>query len=197
MSQPAEMPGELPEEIIAPAEQSPEAIARALQSVIEAKDAEIAALKDQSLRALAEVENIRRRAEREQADTSKYAVSKFAGDLVSVLENLMRATSSITEEQRESSPVFKNLAVGVEMTQQELLSIFEKYGIRRIDPLGQKFDHQLHQAVAQIASADAESGTVVQVLQAGYVIHDRLLRPAMVGVATNATPGDALVDEKA
>ena len=197
MSQPAEMPEELPEEIIAPAEQSPEAIARALQSVIEAKDAEIAALKDQSLRALAEVENIRRRAEREQADTSKYAVSKFAGDLVSVLENLMRATSSITEEQRESSPVFKNLAVGVEMTQQELLSIFEKYGIRRIDPLGQKFDHQLHQAVAQIASADAESGTVVQVLQAGYVIHDRLLRPAMVGVATNATPGDALVDEKA
>jgi molecular chaperone GrpE len=197
MSQPAEMPEELPEEIIAPAEQSPEAIARALQSVIEAKDAEIAALKDQSLRALAEVENIRRRAEREQADTSKYAVSKFAGDLVSVLENLMRATSSITEEQRESSPVFKNLAVGVEMTQQELLSIFEKYGIRRIDPLGQKFDHQLHQAVAQIASADAETGTVVQVLQAGYVIHDRLLRPAMVGVATNATPGDALVDEKA
>ena len=197
MSQPAEMPEELPEEIIAPAEQSPEAIARALQSVIEAKDAEIAALKDQSLRALAEVENIRRRAEREQADTSKYAVSKFAGDLVSVLENLMRATSSITEEQRESSPVFKNLALGVEMTQQELLSTFEKYGIRRIDPLGQKFDHQLHQAVAQIASADAESGTVVQVLQAGYVIHDRLLRPAMVGVATNATPGDALVDEKA
>ena len=197
MSQPAEMPEELPEEIITPAEQSPEAIARALQSVIEAKDAEIAALKDQSLRALAEVENIRRRAEREQADTSKYAVSKFAGDLVSVLENLMRATSSITEEQRESSPVFKNLAVGVEMTQQELLSIFEKYGIRRIDPLGQKFDHQLHQAVAQIASADAEAGTVVQVLQAGYVIHDRLLRPAMVGVATSATPGDALVDEKA
>jgi molecular chaperone GrpE len=197
MSQPAEMPEELPEEIVATAEQSPEAIARALQSVIEAKDAEIAALKDQSLRALAEVENIRRRAEREQADTSKYAVSKFAGDLVSVLENLMRATSSITEEQRESSPVFKNLAVGVEMTQQELLSIFEKYGIRRIDPLGQKFDHQLHQAVAQTASADAETGTVVQVLQAGYVIHDRLLRPAMVGVATSATPGDALVDEKA
>jgi molecular chaperone GrpE len=197
MSQPAEMPDDLPEETTPPAEASPEAIARALQSIIEEKDAEIAALKDQSLRALAEVENIRRRSEREQADTAKYAVSKFAGDLVSVLENLMRATSSITDEQRESSPLFKNLAVGVEMTLKELLTSFEKYGIKRIDPLGQKFDHQLHQAVAQIESPDAEAGTVVQVLQAGYVIHDRLLRPAMVGVAASASPDAPQLDTQA
>lgn len=188
MNQPAEMPEELPEEIAADeaADASPEAIARALHSVIEAKDAEIATLKDQSLRALAEVENIRRRAEREQADTAKYATSKFAGDLVGVLENLQRALDYVSDEQKEASPMLKNLAIGVEMTLKELLGAFEKHGIKRIDPLGQKFDHQFHQAVAQINTPDAEEGTIVQVLQAGYVIHDRLLRPAMVGVATRA-----------
>jgi molecular chaperone GrpE len=197
--QPAEFIEPLPEDDALPEENNsaePEAIARALQAVIEQKDAEIAALKDQSLRALAEVENIRRRAERETADTAKYAVSKFAGDLVSVLENLMRATSSITDAQKETSPLFKNLAIGVEMTMQELLASFEKYGIRRIDPIGQKFDHQLHQAVTQIENSEAEAGTVVQVMQAGYIIHDRLLRPAMVGVATSNSSSN-LVDTQA
>jgi molecular chaperone GrpE len=84
---------------------------------------------------------------------------------------------------RESNPAVKNLAVGVEMTLNELLGVFNRNGIQRIDPMGQKFDHNYHQAVAQIDSPDAEPGTVVQVLQAGYTIHDRLLRPAMVGVA--------------
>jgi molecular chaperone GrpE len=161
----------------------PEAIARALQAVIEEKDAEIAALKDQALRALAETENTRRRGERELQDMSKYAVTGFARDLVSVLENLQRAIDSIPADMKESQPAVKNLAVGVEMTLSELLGIFNRQGIQRIDPMGQKFDHNLHQAVAQIDTPDAEAGTVVQVLQAGYVIHDRLLRPAMVGVA--------------
>ncbi len=164
-------------------EASPEAIARALQAVIEEKEAEIAALKDQALRALAETENTRRRGERELQDMSKYAVTGFARDLVSVLENLQRALDSIPADMKEAQPAVANLAVGVEMTLKELLAAFNKQGIQRLDPMGQKFDHNFHQAVAQIDVPDAEAGTVVQVLQAGYVIHDRLLRPAMVGVA--------------
>lgn len=160
-----------------------QAVARALRSVIEEKDVEIAALKDQALRALAEVENTRRRGERELSDMSRYAVTGFARDLVSVLENLQRAVDSIPAELKESQPAAATLAVGVEMTLKELLTVFARQGIERIDPMGQKFDHNLHQAIAQVETPDAPAGTVVQVLQAGYKIHDRLLRPAMVGVA--------------
>ncbi|MFN7612315.1 MAG: nucleotide exchange factor GrpE [Alphaproteobacteria bacterium] len=174
--------GDLPENQDA----SPEAVARALTAVIDAKDKELAALKDQALRALAEAENTRRRAERDQQDTAKYAVSRFAGDLVSVLENLQRATASIPESMRVENSAVANLAVGVEMTLKELLGAFEKHGIRRLDPKGQKFDHQLHQAVAQMPDAQVEPGTILQVIEAGYTIHDRLLRPAMVVVATRA-----------
>lgn len=162
---------------------APEALARALQALLEDKETELAAMKDQALRALAEAENTRRRSERELADMSKYAVTGFARDLVGVLENLQRALDSIPDALRESQPAVANLAVGVEMTLKELLGVFAKQGIQRIDPMGEKFDHNVHQAVAQIESPGAEAGTVVQVLQAGYLIHDRLLRPAMVGVA--------------
>lgn len=162
---------------------SPEAAVRALQVLLDEKDKEIAALKDQALRALAEVENNRRRTERELGDMSKYAVTGFARDLVSVIENLQRAVESIPAELKQAQPAVANLSMGVEMTLKELLGVFERHGIKRIDPLGQKFDHNYHQAVAQIDAPDAEPGTVVQVLQAGYIIHDRLLRPAMVGVA--------------
>lgn len=172
----------LPEEQL-PANDDAEAAIAALQELATQKDAEIAAMKDQALRALAEAENTRRRAERDVQETSKYAVTGFARDLVSVLENLQRAVESIPPQVRAEQPAVANLAVGVEMTLKELLTAFEKQGIKRIDPLGQKFDHNFHQAVAQMVSPDAEEGTVVQVLQAGYTIHDRLLRPAMVGVA--------------
>jgi len=166
------------------AEAGPEAMARALQALLDQKESELAAMKDQALRALAEAENTRRRAEREVADSAKYAVSSFARDLVNVLENLQRATDAISPELRASQPAVASLATGVEMTLQELLQVFERHGIKRINPVGEKFDHNLHQAVAQVESADAEAGTVVQVLAAGYSIHDRLLRPAMVSVAT-------------
>lgn len=183
MAEPVENTPEHPE----PAnDTSAEAIARALQAVIEQKDAELAALKDQALRALAETENTRRRGERELADMSKYAVTGFARDLVSVLENLQRAVDSIPVEMKEKEQAVANLAIGVEMTLKELLGVFNRQGIERIDPMGQKFDHNFHQAIAQIDTPDAEAGTVVQVLQAGYKIHDRLLRPAMVGVAAGA-----------
>lgn len=183
MSEPAhDMPensDDLPE-----AEASPEAMARALQAMLEEKERELAGMKDQALRALADAENTRRRSERELADMNKYAVTNFARDLVNVLENLQRATDAIPAELKQNNPAVGNLAMGVDMTLKELVSVFERHGIKRIDPLGQKFDHNYHQAVAQIESAEAEAGTVVQVLQAGYTIHDRLLRPAMVGVAT-------------
>lgn len=170
--------------------QSAEAIAGALQAVIAEKDAEIENLKDQSLRALAEVENIRRRSEREKQDASKFGAGKLAGDLVSVVENLYRAVDSITEEHKESSPIFKNLAMGVEMTLKELLGTMDKHGIKRIDPMGQPFNHEQHQALTQIEDAEAPEGTVLQVMQACYMLHDRLLSPAMVGVAKKPA-GDA------
>lgn len=181
-----EVPYEAPETIVEDTA-SPEAIARALQALLEEKEKELATLKDQALRALAEAENTRRRSERELADMSKYAVTGFARDLVGVLENLQRALDSIPEALMAEQPAVQNLYTGVEMTLKELVSVFSRQGIQRIDPLGEKFDHNLHQAVAQIESADAPVGTVVQVLQAGYTIHDRLLRPAMVGVASSSS----------
>lgn len=185
---------ELPEGEEAAAEAAPEAMARALQALLDEKEKELAAMKDQALRALAETENTRRRSERELADMSKYAVTNFAKDLVNVLENLQRATDAIPAELRTAQPAVASLATGVEMTLKELLTTFERYGIVRIDPMGQKFNHNYHQAVAQIDSPGAEAGTVVQVLQAGYSIHDRLLRPAMVAVASGT---GAAVDTKA
>jgi molecular chaperone GrpE len=161
-------------------ELSPE---QALLAQIEQLKSENAALKDQALRALAEAENIRKRAQREVEDSSKYAVTGFARDLVGVIENLGRASQSIPEDARASNEMLKNLGNGVDMVMRELLGIFERNGIRRIDPMGEKFDHNFHQAVMQVEKPDVASGTVVQVLQAGYVIHDRLLKPAMVGVA--------------
>lgn len=190
-----EMPAAGDEQGAAP-EAGPEAMARALQAMLDAKEKELAAAKDQALRALAEVENTRRRAERELADMNKYAVSGFARELVNVLENLQRATDAIPDELKTAQPAVGNLAKGVDMTLAEMLQIFERHGIKRIDPLGQKFDHNYHQAVAQIERGDAEPGTVVEVLQAGYSIHDRLLRPAMVGVAAAGSPA-AAVDTKA
>ena len=144
---------------------------------------EVAKLKDAYLRAMAETENVRTRAKRDADDTAKYATTKFARDMVNIVENLGRASGSITAEARAGSDVLKQVGEGLDMTMQELLGIFERHGVKRIDPLGEKFNHNYHQAVAQIPSADATPGTVMQVLQAGYVLHDRLLRPAMVNVA--------------
>jgi molecular chaperone GrpE len=176
------------------ADVAPEAMIRALQAMLNEKDTELATMKDQALRALAEAENTRRRSEREMADMAKYAVTGFAKDLVNVVENLQRAVESIPVELKETQPAVASLATGVDMTMRELLAIFERQGIKRLDPMGQKFDHNFHQAVAQIDTPDAAAGTVVQVLQAGYVIHDRLLRPAMVGVASGSA---ASVDTQA
>lgn len=146
-------------------------------------EAEVAKFRDQWMRAAAETENVRKRAQRDQEDTARYATSSFARDMINVAENLKRALETIPPEARKEEGLLKTVAEGIDLTQRELLSVFEKYGIKRIDPEGQKFDHNLHQAVVQIERADVAPGTVVQVVQAGYVQHDRLLRPAMVAVA--------------
>ncbi len=154
------------------------------------KDVEIARLteevskyKDQWVRAAAETENIRKRTQRELEENNRYAVTNFARDMVEVLENLNRASSSIPPEKREGNDLLKTLGEGVDFTLQDLLNIFQRYGIKRIDPQNQKFDHNFHQAVVQVERADIPAGQVVQVVQAGYIIHDRLLRPAMVAVS--------------
>lgn len=155
---------------------------------IEALTQEVSQMRDQWLRAVAETENVRKRAERDREETSKYAITSFARDMVSILETLKRASESISPEARAGNELLKTIGEGVDLTLQELLSTFERYQIKRIDPMGQKFDHNFHQAVVQVERDDVPPGTVIQVVQAGYVIHDRLLRPAMVAVSKQGEP---------
>ncbi len=148
-----------------------------------APEEDAADLKDKLLRALADLENTRRRAAREVADTRKYAASGLAKDLLNVSDNLCRALETVTEEMREGDAGVKNLVLGIEMVEKEMLSAFERQGITRLDPLGEPFDHNFHQAMYEKEDTGYPAGTVAEVMQAGYVIHDRLLRPAMVAVS--------------
>ncbi|HLZ65640.1 MAG TPA: nucleotide exchange factor GrpE [Aliidongia sp.] len=159
-------------------------------------EAEVAKYKDQALRALAEQENVRRRAQRDREDALKFATSNFAKDLVTVADNLRRAIDSVPEAQAAKDELLKGLLSGVSATERELLAAFEKHGIRKLDPLGEKFDHNFHQAIFELENTGKPAGTVVQVLQAGYTLHDRLLREAMVGVAKGAVAEAVASEEK-
>lgn len=144
-------------------------------------------LKDQLLRTFAEMDNLRKRMEREKAEATLYAASNFARDILSVSDNMERALATAEADHlKEATEPVKNLVAGVEMTNRELLNVFERHGITRIDPMGEKFDPHYHQAVFQVPTNDAAPGTVMQVMQAGFKIGERVLRPAMVGVATAA-----------
>lgn len=170
------------------------------ESIIEALQAEVLKVKDQWLRSVAELENVRKRAERDQAETRKYAVTEFARDLAGVSENMYRALDSMTPEvlESEDNKVLNTLHAGVEMTRSELLRVFEKHGITRIIPArGDVFDHNLHQAVSQMEDAELEAGKVVQVIQSGYSIQDRLLQPAMVVVSKSGGGAPPKVDTTA
>ena len=159
-----------------------------------AVEAELAEHKDRLLRALAETENTRRRAQREREDATKYAITGFAKDLLSAADNLRRALDSLPEAEVADQRT-RNLLAGVAATERELLSVFERHGLRRIDPQGERFDHNFHQAIFEAERADQPAGTIVEVLQPGYVLHDRLLRPAMVGVSKQpAKPADDRVN---
>ena len=129
------------------------------------------------------MENLRRRAQREVEDAGKYAVTKFARDVLAVSDNLERAAQAVPPEKRGGDPLVDQLAQGVDMTLSSFRQTLETHGIRRVDPLGERFDSKLHQAMMEVEDRTKPAGTVVQVLQTGYVIADRLLRPAMVAVS--------------
>lgn len=151
---------------------------------VETLMAENAELKDRALRTMAEMENLRRRTEKEIKDARQYAVTGFARDLLSVSDNLRRALDSLPEEARQSADAgLAALIEGVEMTERDLLNQLDKNGVKKLEPEGQKFDPNFHQAMFEVPNTEVPNNTVVQVVQAGYQIGDRVLRPAMVGVS--------------
>lgn len=157
---------------------------------------ETADLKDRLLRTMADMENLRKRAERERAEATLYAATNFARDLLSVADGLDHALQSIPEEGRDTlDEATRNLLAGIEVTHKEFLNVFSRHGIARIEPMGGKFDPHFHQAMFEVPDASSPPGTVVQVMQAGYTIGERCLRPALVGVAkappAASGPGEA------
>jgi molecular chaperone GrpE len=145
---------------------------------------EAADLRDRLLRTLAEMENLRRRTEREISDTRQYGIASFARDLLGVADNMDRALNTLSDDFRDQAdPVIKSHIEGVEITERELHKVMEKHGVKKFDPQGQKFDPNLHQAMLEVPDPNVPAGTVVQVMAPGYMIADRVLRPAMVGVA--------------
>lgn len=153
-------------------------------------EAEIADLKDKLLRTLAEMENLRRRSQKDREDALKYASANFARDMLSVADNLRRAIESIPEDGDPDGAALVGFIEGIALTEKDLLSALERHKIKKIEPMGEKFDPQFHEALFEIPTNDAPSGTVMQVIETGYVIHDRLLRPAKVGIA-KAGPADS------
>lgn len=150
-------------------------------AVLEAEKAE---LKDKMLRLMADMENLRRRTEREIADARAYGVTNFARDMLNVADNVRRAIESVPDDARQAAEgAFKGLIEGIDLTERDLLNTLERHGVKKLDPQGQKFDPNLHQAMFEVPNPDVPTGTVVQVVQSGYVIGDRVLRPALVGVA--------------
>lgn len=148
---------------------------------------EAAEYKDKLLRTLAEMENLRRRTEREVADARAYSIRKFAGDVLAVADNMHRALETIDATVRASADgKIKALIEGVELTERELLNTLEKNGVRKFSPQGEKFDPNVHQAMFEMPTADVPAGHVAQVMQAGYMIGERVLRPALVGVSKGA-----------
>ncbi|MEM7168649.1 MAG: nucleotide exchange factor GrpE [Pseudomonadota bacterium] len=152
---------------------------------------EVASLKDQLLRAVAETENVRSRARREREDGIKYAGVPLIKDLLSVADNLERAMSSVPLESLEGDEALKNLVTGVEMTARELQTVFERHKIEVIDPVGHSFDPHSHEALFEVPDPSQAPGKVVQVVQVGYRLHDRLLRPARVGISKAVDAGTA------
>ena len=159
------------------------------EDLIEKLNEEISGLKDQRLRAIAELENFRKRAEKDQSDALKYGISNFAKEIVNIRDNIERAQSSISEEAKNNEAI-KSVIEGIDLIAQSVVSTFEKIGIKKIESLNEKFDHNLHQAMMEIENDDLEPGTIVQELIPGYTLHDRLLRPAMVGVSKKTKKND-------
>ncbi|MGV1896097.1 nucleotide exchange factor GrpE [Agrobacterium vitis] len=157
-----------------------------------ALQAENAELRDRFLRLAAEMDNLRRRTERDVKDAKSYAVTAFARDMLAVSDNLRRAIDAVPDEAKEEAQAgLTALIEGVEMTERAMLSTLERHGVRKIEPEGQKFDPNFHQAMFEIPNPQVPNNTVVQVVQPGYTIGDRVLRPAMVGVAKGGPKAEA------
>jgi len=157
-------------------------------------ESEVAVLKDQLLRALAEIENIRRRSARERDDAVKFAAVPLVKDIIGVADNLRRALSSVPADAGEGNEQLKTLLDGVEMTEKDLQSVFARHGIERIEPMGERLDPHFHEALFEVPDASVPAGTVVQVLQAGYRLRERLIRPAQVGIAKGGPSAAASPD---
>ncbi len=169
-------------ESAAPSETPEEQIARL--------EAEVGSLNDRLLRAMAETENIRRRSQRDKQDTARYAIANFARDTLAVADNLGRALGSVDEAARKENGVIENLMIGVELTERELTAAMGRVGVTRMEPLGSRFDPNVHEAMFEYDDPSQPAGTVGQVIEPGYMIHDRALRPAKVGI----TKGGPKVD---
>ena len=163
------------------------------EDLIEKLNEEISGLKDQRLRAIAELENFRKRAEKDQSDALKYGISNFAKEIINIRDNIERAQSSISEEAKNNEAI-KSVIEGIDLIAQSVVSTFEKIGIKKIERLNEKFDHNLHQAMMEIENDDLEPGTIIQELIPGYTLHDRLLRPAMVGVSKKTKKNDDIAE---
>jgi molecular chaperone GrpE len=159
---------------------------------VEALAKEAADLRDKVLRTLAEMENLRQRTRREVADSKMYGITGFARDVLDIADSLQRTLDSVPAETRESAdPLLKALIEGVELTERSLLNALEKNGVKKFDPLGEKFNPNFQQAMYEVPDASVPAGTVVQVVQAGYTIGDRVLRPALVGVSKGGAKASA------
>lgn len=174
----------------------------AAEDPTDALKAEVADLKDKLLRAMAEVENVRRRAKRDKKDATQFAITRFAREMLGVADNFSRALLACPEEAREAAdPKIKGILEGVEATERQLLNTMEQFGVKVIDTTDGKFDPNLHQAIAEVPDAEKPKGAIVSVVQSGFKIGERLLRPAMVtvssGPAPEAKPAEADADKKA
>jgi len=187
----------------APEEQGPQTETQgapeSLEEALAAARAEAAQMKDQALRAMAEAENTRKRAQRDREDAQKYGITNFAREMLTVADNLRRALEAIPADTLQHDEALKTLYDGVAATERQLEAALGKQQIQRIWPEGERFDSNFHQAMFEVPDSGKPAGTVVQVLQAGYKIHDRLLRPALVGVAkggpaaaNDAAPGGSV-----
>jgi molecular chaperone GrpE len=151
---------------------------------IEALKSEVADTKDRMLRLAAEMDNLRKRADREKAEATLYAASNFARDLLSVADSLSRALAAVPADERNViDDIMKKFLDGIELTERELLSVFQRHNIRKVETIGQKFDPNFHQAMFEVPTAEKPPGTVMQEVQSGYAVGERCLRPALVGVA--------------
>lgn len=153
------------------------------EEVIKNLENQVLELKDQLMRTLADSENLRKRTVKEIEQAKKYSHITFVRDLVSSVDNLQRALKSVPDDKSELPDPIKNLIIGLDIIEKEIIANFEKHNLKQIDPLGDKFDYNFHQAMFEVATNDTEPGIVVEVSQNGYLLHDRLVRPAMVGIS--------------